>query len=83
MSLVELKYFNALIDNKPFFDQLIKNKQEAYKRLFKMSRNDDYKRPLHLAKFSIANIVQVLVQVLAQVLTQYLVQVFHFSGIFI
>ena len=32
--------------------------------------------PLHLAKFAIANIGQVLVQVL----TQYLVQVFHFSG---
>ena len=38
------------------------------------------KGPLHLAKFAIANIGQVLVQVLVQVLTQYLVQVFHFSG---
>ena len=28
MSLVEIKYFNALIDNKLVFDQLIKNKQE-------------------------------------------------------
>ena len=26
MSLVEIKDFNALIDNKPFFDQSIKNK---------------------------------------------------------
>ena len=45
------------------------------------------KGPLHLAKFAIANVGQVLVQVLVQVhvqvLTQYLVQVFHFSGIFI
>ena len=30
MSLVEVKYFNAWIDNKPLFDQLVKNKQEAY-----------------------------------------------------
>ena len=41
------------------------------------------KGPLHLAKFAIANIGQVLVQVFVQVLTQYLVQVVHFSGIFI
>ena len=26
MPLVEIKYFNALIDNKPFFDQPVKNK---------------------------------------------------------
>ena len=30
MPLVEIKDFNALIDNKPFFDQLVKNKQEVY-----------------------------------------------------
>ena len=29
MLLVEMKYFNTLIDNKPFFDQPVKNKQEA------------------------------------------------------
>ena len=40
MSLVEIKGFNALIDSKPFFDQLVKNKQEAYEKL--MSRNNDY-----------------------------------------
>ena len=27
--LVEIKDFNALIDNKPFFDQPVKNRQEA------------------------------------------------------
>ena len=42
MSLIEIKVFNALIDNKPFFDQLVKNKQEAYEKLIKMSKNDDY-----------------------------------------
>ena len=33
MLLVEIKVFNALIDNKPFFDQPVKNKQEAYEKL--------------------------------------------------
>ena len=42
MPLVEIKDFNALFDNKPFFDQSVKNKQEAYEKLFEMSRNDDY-----------------------------------------
>ena len=35
--LVEIKYFNALIGNKPFFDQPIKNKQEACEKLVEMS----------------------------------------------
>ena len=30
MPLVEVKDFNALIDKKSFFDQLVKNKQDAY-----------------------------------------------------
>ena len=34
--------FNALIDNAPIFDQLVKNKQEAYEKLLPMSRNDDW-----------------------------------------
>ena len=33
MSLVEIKYSNALIDNKPFFGQPVKNKQQAYEKL--------------------------------------------------
>ena len=40
--LVNIKDFNVLIDNKPFFDQPVKNKQEAYEKLVKMSRHDDY-----------------------------------------
>ena len=39
---VEIKDFNALFDNKPFFDQPVKNKQEAYEKLIEMSRNGDY-----------------------------------------
>ena len=41
MSLVEMKDFNALIENKPVFDQPVKNKQEAYEKPIKMSKNDD------------------------------------------
>ena len=41
MPLVEIKDFNALIDNKPFFDQPVKSKQEACEKLIEMSRNDD------------------------------------------
>ena len=40
MPLVEIKDFNALIDNKQFFDQPVKSKQ-AYGRLIEMSRNND------------------------------------------
>ena len=32
MPLVEIKDFNTLNDNKPFSDQPVKNKQEAYGR---------------------------------------------------
>ena len=43
MPLVEIKDFNALVDNKPFLDQPVKeNKQEAYEKLFEMSRKNDY-----------------------------------------
>ena len=41
MPLVEIKHFNTLIDNKPFFDQSVKSKQEANKKLLEMSKNDD------------------------------------------
>ena len=35
MPLVEIKDFNALIDKKTFFDQPVKNKQEAYENILK------------------------------------------------
>ena len=31
MPLVEIKSFNALTDNKPLYDQIVKNNQEKYK----------------------------------------------------
>ena len=40
--LVKMKDFNALICDKPFFHQLVKNKQEPFKKLVQMSRNDDF-----------------------------------------
>ena len=42
MPLVEIKDFNVLINNKPFFDQQIKNKQEANEKPVEMSRTNDY-----------------------------------------
>ena len=43
MPLAEIKDFNALNDNnKSFFDQPVKYNQEAYEKLVKISRNDDY-----------------------------------------
>ena len=31
-----------MIDNKPFFNQPVKNKQKAFEKLIEMSKNDDY-----------------------------------------
>ena len=39
---VEVKDFNVLIDGKPFFDIPVKNKEEAYEAIIKMSKNNDY-----------------------------------------
>ena len=40
--LVDVKYFNVLLGNKPVFDQPVKKKREAYEKLVEMSRNGDY-----------------------------------------
>ena len=42
MPLIEIKDFYALIDNKPFFEQSVKNNQEAYEKRIEISRNGDY-----------------------------------------
>ena len=39
---VEIKYFNVLIDGKPFFKIPVKNKEEAYEAIIEMSKNNDY-----------------------------------------
>ena len=39
---VEVKYFNALTDGKPFFEIPVKNKEEAYEAIIEMSKNTDY-----------------------------------------
>ena len=36
MPLVKIQDVNSLINNKPFIDQIIKNKQEAYEKLVEM-----------------------------------------------
>ena len=38
MPLVEIKDFNVLIDNKSFFDQPIKNKQESHEKRTEMEK---------------------------------------------
>ena len=42
MVLVEIKDFIVLIGNESLFYQPMNTKHEVYKRLVKMSRNDDY-----------------------------------------
>ena len=44
MPLVEIKDFNALLDNELLFDQPVNNKQEPYGKHVEMSRNDAYAR---------------------------------------
>ena len=39
---VEIKVFNVLIDEKPFFEIPVKNKEEAYEAIIEMSKNNDY-----------------------------------------
>ena len=39
MPLVEIKDFNAWIENKTFFDPPLKNKQAVYEKPIKMPRN--------------------------------------------
>ena len=42
MVLDEIKNFNALIDNKPFFSSTCEKYTEAYEKLVDMSRNNDH-----------------------------------------
>ena len=39
---IEIKYFNVLIDGKPFFEIPVKNKEEAHEAIIEMSKNHDY-----------------------------------------
>ena len=39
---VEIKDYNVLIDQKPFFELPIKNKEEAYEAIIELIRNSDY-----------------------------------------
>ena len=55
LKLVETKDFNALIYNKPFFDQPAKNKQAAHGNRVEISRNDDYTTEILLIIKNIIN----------------------------
>ena len=61
MSLVEIKDFNVLIDNKQFFDQPVKIKQGEYEKLIEMSRNGDYTSGNVLDFLYYQNTIKVLV----------------------
>ena len=39
---VEINDFNILIDGNSFFDLLVKNIEEAYKKIIEISNNNDY-----------------------------------------
>ena len=39
---VEIKDFNVLVNGKSFFDVPVKNKEEAYKKVIEISKNNDY-----------------------------------------
>ena len=39
---IEIKDFNVLIDEKPFFEIPVKSKEEAYKQIIETSKNKDY-----------------------------------------
>ena len=39
---VEIKDFNVLIDGNSFFEIPLKSKEEAYKQIIEMSKNNDY-----------------------------------------
>ena len=63
MPFVEFKDFNALIDNKPFFDLPAKNKQEVYEKRMEVSRNDDYTTGNLLDYLYHQNIINLLVHI--------------------
>ena len=39
---IKINDFNALIDEKTFFDLPVKNEEEAYEKIIEMSNNNDY-----------------------------------------
>ena len=56
MLLVPVNDFSASIDNKPFFDQPLKSKKEAYQKLIEMSKNITLQMP----NYTIGNLLDYL-----------------------
>ena len=48
MPLAEIKYFDALIDNKKNFDQPVTKKQEWYEKLIEMSKMMIFYQPVKM-----------------------------------
>ena len=39
---VQVKDFNVIVDKTPFFDQPVKNEEEAYEKIIEITRNSEY-----------------------------------------
>ena len=59
MLLVEIKDFNALIDNKPFFDQRSKNK-ETYEKLLQFQKTVILQQKIYYIICIIKNIINIV-----------------------
>ena len=60
MLLVEIKDFNALIDNKPFFDQRSKNKEKTYEKLLQFQKTVILQQKIYYIICIIKNIINIV-----------------------
>ena len=54
--IVEMKDFNALINEKDFFDFRVKNDEEPFEAIVKMGRNNDCTQVIYWIMISLQNI---------------------------
>ena len=80
MPLVEIKDFNVLINNKPFFDQQVKNKQEAYKKHIEMSKMIIKQQRIYQIICIVKIIINLLVQTYQNKKNTNIPQQINFSG---
>ena len=60
MLLVEIKDFNALIDNKPFFGQWSKNKEKTYEKLLQFQKTVILQQKIYYIICIIKNIINIV-----------------------
>ena len=60
LPLVEIIEFKTLIENKLFFSQRVKNKQEIFKKFVKMSRSNDH---------TTGNLLDLIIQIIINLFT--------------